>query len=74
MLRRAGVYRTDARPHSAAGLDEAGSAVDVTPLSERSGPTGYVTRPEQRTVPRPLTEYAALAALLVVVLEVGYIR
>jgi len=49
------------------------ASVDVTLLSERSGPTGYVTRPEQRTVPRPLTEYATLAALLVV-LEVCYIR
>jgi len=73
-LREAGLYRTAARPYSATLLDESESDVGVTPLEERSGETGNVTRIEERTVPRPLTELGALAALLVVVLEVGLLR
>jgi len=73
-LSRAGVYGADGRRESASLLDEAESAVDVAPLSDRGGAAGNVTREERRTVPRPLTEFVALGALAVVVLEIGYLR
>ncbi|MFC7138395.1 BatA domain-containing protein [Halosimplex aquaticum] len=73
-LREVGLYRTEGGVRSAALLDERESAVDVEPLSERSGATGNVTREETRTVPQRITEFAALAALLVAVLEIGYLR
>jgi hypothetical protein len=73
-LRDAGFYRSGGRRHGAALLDESESTVDVEPLAERDGPTGNVTRTDERTVPRRLTEYATLAALLVVLVEVGYLR
>ncbi|WP_459193850.1 DUF7408 domain-containing protein [Halosimplex sp. J119] len=73
-LRDVGVYSTDGRVRSAALLDEGESSVNVAPLSERPSPGGNVTREETRTVPQRVTEYAAIAALLVVVLEIGYLR
>lgn len=69
-----GVYSANGKVRGAALLSERESAVDAAALTERAGPTGNVTTQEQRTVPRRLTEYAALAALLVVVLEIGYLR
>ena len=73
-VREAGVYTADGTAESAALLSERESAVDAAALDERTGPVGTVTRTETRTVPRRLTEFAALAALLVAVLEVGYLR
>ncbi|WP_436924725.1 DUF7408 domain-containing protein [Halosimplex amylolyticum] len=73
-LREVGVYSTDGRVRGAALLDERESAVDVEPLSARTGPTGNITRQETRTVPQRVTEYAALAALLVALAEIGYLR
>lgn len=73
-LRRAGVYATDNRTVSAALLDERESDVAVAPLETRTDSTGNLTRSERRTVPRPLTEFAVLAALAVTVAEVGYLR
>jgi len=73
-LQRAGVYASDTRTVSAALLDERESDVAVAPLESRTGPTGNRTRSERRTVPRPLTEFAALAALVVAVAEIGYLR
>ncbi|WP_436911913.1 vWA domain-containing protein [Halosimplex marinum] len=73
-VREAGVYTAGGTAESAALLSERESTVDAPDLTERSGPTGNVTRTETRTVPRRVTEFVALAALLVVVLEVGYLR
>jgi len=73
-LREAGLYRTESRAVSASLLDESESDTAVEPLEERSGPAGNLTRVEQRTVPRPLTEYVALAGVLLALVEVGYLR
>ncbi len=73
-LREAGFYATEGRQRSATLLSESESAVGVEPLTDRGGTIGNVTREERRTVPRPLTEFAALAVLGVVLLEVGYLR
>jgi len=73
-LQRAGFYTTGDRAVSASLLDERESDVATAPLDARAGPTGNLTRTEQRTVPRPLTEFAALAVLVVALLEVGYLR
>jgi len=73
-LQRAGFYTTASRRESATLLDERESSVSVDGLENRQEAVGNLTRTEQRTVPRRLTEFAALAALLVVVVEVAYIR
>jgi len=73
-LLRAGFYRIEDRRRAAALVDESESAVDVEPLGNRSDAAGTVTRTAERTVPNRLTEFAAVAALAVVVLEVGYLR
>jgi hypothetical protein len=70
----AGFYETDRVRHSASLLDEAESTVDTEPLTERSDEVGNVTRLETRTVPRPLTEFFAVAALGAALLELGYLR
>jgi hypothetical protein len=72
-LQRAGFYGTASRQVSASLLDEAESDIAVEPLEDRSGPVGELTREEQRTVPRPLTEFVALGALAVLLLEIGYL-
>ena len=72
-LQAAGFYEGDRR-HSASLLDASESAVGVAPLSERSGPEGSLTREELRTVPRRLTPFVALAALALVIVEIGYLR
>ena len=48
--------------------------MSVESLDEREAEVGNVTRTEQRTVPRRLTEFAAAAALLLVLVEIAYIR
>ncbi|MFC6862973.1 BatA domain-containing protein [Halomicroarcula sp. GCM10025817] len=73
-LQRTGFYSTDARTVSASLLDERESDTAVDPLSDRPGQTGNLTREERRSVPQPLTEFAALAGLFVVLLEVGFLR
>jgi hypothetical protein len=73
-LQRTGFYATDARTVSASLLDERESDTAVEPLSDRPGQTGNLTREERRSVPQPLTEFAALAGLFVVLLEVGFLR
>ena len=73
-LRRAGLYESESRRESAALLDERESTVSVESLDEREAEVGNVTRTEQRTVPRRLTEFAAAAALLLVLVEIAYIR
>ena len=73
-LQRAGFYGTTNRQVSASLLDEAESDTAVEPLEDRSGPIGDFTREEQRTVPRPLTEFVALGALVVLLLEIGYLH
>jgi hypothetical protein len=73
-LTAAGFYETDRARHSASLLDESESTVDAPPLTARSDEVGNVTRQETRTVPRPLTEFLAVAALGAVLLELGYLR
>jgi len=70
----AGVYTAGERRHSASLLSAGESAVDVEALTDRQGPVGNVTTVERRTVPRPLTEFVAVAALAAVLVEIGYIR
>lgn len=73
-FREAGFYRTESRQVSASLLDESESATAVESLEDRAGPAGNLTRVEQRTVPRPLTEYLALAGVVLALVEVGYLR
>lgn len=73
-LLAAGVYATETRRRSASLLSEAESAVDVEPIGQRGDETGPVTTEEERTVPRPLTEFLALGALSIAVVELGYLR
>ncbi|QLH83436.1 DUF7408 domain-containing protein [Halosimplex pelagicum] len=73
-VREAGVYTAGGTAESAALLSERESAVGAADLGERSGPVGNVTRSETRTVPQRVTEFVALGALLVAVLEIGYLR
>jgi len=70
----AGVYATETRRRSASLLSERESDVDVAPISDRGGEVGAVVTEEERTVPRPLTEFVVAAALLAVVGELGYLR
>jgi len=72
-LQRAGFYRAGDRREGASLLSEQESDTNVGPLSDRNQ-AGNLTRTEPRQVPRPLTEYFALAGLLIVVLEVGYLH
>jgi hypothetical protein len=48
--------------------------VAVDRLENRGESVGNLTRTEQRTVPRRLTEFAALLAIIVVVGEIAYVR
>lgn len=50
------------------------SDVTAVSLDERGSETGAQAREEERRVPRPLTPLVALAALLVVIGEVAYLR
>ncbi|SDM94463.1 N-terminal double-transmembrane domain-containing protein [Halogranum gelatinilyticum] len=68
-----GFYEVDGRRYGAALLSESESAVATDPLDERT--EGSVrSREEDRQVPDPLTEWVALGALGVVVVELGYLR
>ena len=73
-LSTAGSYTTERGRHSASLLDESESSVDAASLTERSDEVGTATRQETRTVPRPLTEFFAVATLAVALLELGYLR
>jgi hypothetical protein len=73
-VREAGFYTTAEGRQSASLLDERESAVGVEPLADRPEAAGNGTREQRRTVPGRLTEFVALAALGVVVLEVVYLR
>jgi hypothetical protein len=72
-LLEAGFYEGDTR-HSASLLSATESAVAVEPLSSRPGPTGAVSRDEVRTVPQRLTPFAAIAVLVLILVEIGYLR
>ncbi|MBV0923731.1 BatA and WFA domain-containing protein [Halomicroarcula limicola] len=72
-LQRAGFYASGERTVSAALLDERESDVAVEALDTREGVAGNLTREERRTVPKPLTEYAAVGALAVALAEIGYL-
>ncbi|WP_276271710.1 vWA domain-containing protein [Haloarcula litorea] len=72
-LRRQGFYAGANRSVSASLLDERESDVAAAPLAAREGPTGNLTREEQRTVPRRLTEFAAVGALLLALVELAYL-
>ncbi len=72
-LLAAGVYTTETRRRSASLLSERESAVDVDPIGDRGGEVGAVVTEEERTAPRPLTEFVVAAALLFVVAELGYL-
>jgi hypothetical protein len=69
-----GVYRIGARRVSASLLSAEESDVAADPLSARSDVADVVTREESQRVPRPVTEWVVLAALAVMVLELGYMK
>ncbi|SFG08791.1 N-terminal double-transmembrane domain-containing protein [Halopelagius inordinatus] len=69
----AGFYRADGTRYSASLLSESESAVVADDI-ESSEEGGVVAREESRTVPKPLTHWAALAALVGVLGEVAYLR
>ncbi|PSP78884.1 hypothetical protein BRC88_09745 [Halobacteriales archaeon QS_4_69_225] len=71
-LREPGFYGTDGARESAALLSERESDTAVEPIDERDR-TGNIARTAPSQVPRPLTEYFAVGALLVVVAEIGYL-
>ncbi|GGN22363.1 DUF7408 domain-containing protein [Halarchaeum nitratireducens] len=74
-LDRAGYYVVGDRRYSAALTSESESAVATTPLDARSGDDAAPpTRTDRSPVPRPLTGYVALAALLVCLGELAYLR
>jgi hypothetical protein len=69
----AGFYRGGPNRYSASLLSESESAVVADPV-ESTAAAGAAAREEEQTVPRPLTHWAALVALLGVVGEVAYLR
>jgi len=73
-LDRVGFYATPTRRIGVSLYSEAESDVVAEPLANRSDETGATSREEERQVPRPLTPLVALAALLVVVGEIAYLR
>jgi len=73
-LDRVGVYGVGDRRVSAALLSPQESAVAVDPLSARSDVADVATREESQRVPRPVTEWVVVAALAVMVLELGYMK
>ncbi|PSQ57012.1 MAG: hypothetical protein BRD23_09045 [Halobacteriales archaeon SW_9_67_25] len=73
-LADAGIYATGTRRRSASLLSERESDVGVAPISDRGDEVGAVVTEEERTVPRPLTEFVVVGALLFVVAELGYLR
>ncbi|WP_251331045.1 BatA domain-containing protein [Haloplanus pelagicus] len=69
-----GFYAVGERRIGVSLYSESESDVDAVPLAERSDEPGVTTREEERQVPRPLTWLVGLAALLVAVGEVAYLR
>ena len=69
----AGYYEGDIR-RSASLLDAAESAVASAPLSDRSATARTAARSESRTVPWRLTPFVALAVVVVLLVEVAYVR
>ncbi|ESP89131.1 DUF7408 domain-containing protein [Candidatus Halobonum tyrrellensis] len=69
----AGAYAVDDRWYAASLSSESESAVAADPLESR-GDGGVAAREEERRVPDPLTEWVALAALGVSVVELGLLR
>jgi len=74
LLDRVGFYATPTRRIGVSLYSEAESDVVAEPLANRSDETGAITREEERQVPQPLTPLVAIAALLVVVGEIAYLR
>jgi len=73
-LDRVGYYGVGDRRFGVSLFSESESNVAAEPLAERAGETGVTAREEESTVPRPLSWAVALAALLVAVGEVAYLR
>ena len=73
-LDEVGFYGIGDRRIGVSLYSEAESDVTAASLDERSDETGVTTREEERRVPRPLTPFVALAALLVAVGEIAYLR
>jgi hypothetical protein len=73
-LDRVGYYEAGQRRIGVALLDDSESDVRSTNLEDRPAAESVPSREERTTVPRELTHWAVLAALLVIVGEVGYLR
>ena len=73
-LDRVGFYTTGARRIGVSLYSEAESDVAAESLDARDDGTGVTSREEERQVPRPLTPFIALGALLVAVGELAYLR
>jgi len=73
-LETVGFYGVGERRIGVSLYSEAESDVDAVALAERESETGVTVREEERKVPRPLTWLVALAALLVALGEVAYLR
>jgi hypothetical protein len=70
----AGFYAAGDRRVAAALLDESESDVAAPPLEERSGPDAVPVTEETRQVPRDVSHWVALAAIVAVLGEVGFLR
>jgi hypothetical protein len=73
-LDRVGFYDTETRRIGVSLYSEAESDVAAESLDDRDDGADVTTREEDRQVPRPLTPIVALAALLVAVGEIAYLR
>ncbi|MFB6196205.1 MAG: BatA and WFA domain-containing protein [Haloplanus sp.] len=73
-LDRAGFYAVGDRRIGVSLYSEAESDVAAESLADRADETGVPVREEERQVPRPLTWVVALAALVVAVGEIAYLR
>ena len=73
-LDRVGFYATGGRRIGVSLYSEAESDVAAQSLDARDDGTGVTSREEERRVPRPLTPFVALGALLVAVGELAYLR
>jgi hypothetical protein len=69
-----GTYAAGDRRIAAAMLDETESNVTAPPLDARTGTNAVPVREETRQVPRDLSHWVALAAVLAVLGEVGFLR
>ncbi|MFB6107536.1 MAG: VWA domain-containing protein [Haloplanus sp.] len=73
-LDHAGFYAVGDHRVGASLYSERESDVAAEPLDARDDDVGALTREEEQQVPRPLTGVVALAALVVVLGEVAYLR